>query len=159
MNTSRIIVAVASLAFAVGAPADDTRLKPGDVQSFNGQPGEKGKADPDTEFWALRAIKKELTELEAKITVKEQELADLRKKAGALQAKVVEAEWRKKVDAAIQEARILYPREPAEALEVLSEAAREIDSRGISEGAWKALLNRLATAREELIKKRKGKEH
>src|SRR5262249_38333228 len=127
------------------------------VKTFNGQPGEKGKADRDTEFWALRAIKKELAELEAKIAVKEKELADLRKKAGALQVKVVEAKLGKLVEAAIQEARILYPREPAEALEVLREGGFEVsDSRwGISEGARQALLHRLATAQEELIKKRK----
>jgi hypothetical protein len=46
------------------------------LQTFNGHPGEKDKADRAAE---LRAIKKELAELTAQMAVKEKELADLRK--------------------------------------------------------------------------------
>lgn len=125
------------------------------LQTFSAHAGEKDKADPRSE---LRAIKKELAELEAQIAVKEKELVDLRKKAAPLLAKVVEAKIRPIVDEAILQARRLYPHSPAEALQVLRDAEQEIyDTRWPSIGvvARQALLKRLSTAREEFVKKRK----
>jgi phage shock protein A len=113
----------------------------------------KGKPDRDAE---LQAVKKELAELEAQIGVKEKELAELRKKAAPLRAKVAEAKKVQAVDEAIQEARSLYPHSPQSALQLMGEVVQEVwHSPEISEDTRDALLNRLITARRELVKERK----
>src|SRR5262249_36143438 len=115
----------------------------------------KGEAGRDPE---LQAVKKELAELVAQIAVKEKELAELREKAAPLRAKVAEAKMAQAVDAAIQESRSQYPRNPKMALQLLGETVVEVwDNPEISEGARENLLNRLVTARRDLVKGRKEK--
>jgi hypothetical protein len=113
----------------------------------------KDKADRESEF---QANEKELAKLEAQIAAKEKELAELKRKAAPLRAKVAEAKLTRTVETAIQEARRQYPRDPDSALQMLRWAVVEVwDKPEISERGRQALLSRLVTAREELIKGRK----
>jgi hypothetical protein len=115
----------------------------------------KGEADRAAE---LQAAKKELAELAAQIAAKEKELAELRKKGAPLRAKVADAKMAQAVDAAIQESRSQYPRNPNMALQRLGEIVAEVwYNEVITESARETLLNRLVTARRELVQGRKEK--
>jgi chromosome segregation ATPase len=136
-------VAVVLCALLAGSASSDTP----------GQEAAKGKADGDTD---LEAVKKELAELAAQIAAKEKELAELRKKTVPLRARITEAKLALKVDAAIQEARGQYPRNRERALQLLGEIVLEVwETPEIGEDARDALLNRLVTARRDLVKERK----
>jgi chromosome segregation ATPase len=104
----------------------------------------------------LQAVKKELAELMAQIAVKEKELAELKRKTVPLRGKIAEAKWAQTVEVAIEEARLQYPRNPKGALHQLGETVAEVwDNAEIGEDARAALLDRLLTARRELVKEKK----